>query len=84
MNLGANPIKLFTAVIYDFSLQARVFVPGKPFQSSLMFAGKAGVTRVKLLSGAPLFGRLLALPANIRLGWKCLPGINTLAYYENS
>ncbi len=38
----ANPIKLFTAVIY------------------------------------------LALPANIRLGWKGLVGTNTLAYYENS
>jgi hypothetical protein len=26
----------------------------------------------------------LALPTNIRLGWKGLPGTNTLAYYENS
>jgi hypothetical protein len=24
----------------------------------------------------------LALPANIRLGWKRLPGTNTTAYYE--
>ncbi len=24
-----------------------------------------------------------ALPANIRLGWKGLPGTNTLAFYEN-
>jgi hypothetical protein len=31
------------------------------------------------LSGTPLKGRLLALPANIRLGWKSLPGTNTLA-----
>jgi hypothetical protein len=29
-------------------------------------------------SGAPLKGR----PTNIRLGWKGLPGTNTLAYYE--
>jgi hypothetical protein len=28
-------------------------------------------------------GRLLALPTNIRLGWKGLPGTSTLAYYEN-
>ncbi len=28
-------------------------------------------------------GRLLALLANIELGWKGLPGTNTLAYYEN-
>jgi hypothetical protein len=26
----------------------------------------------------------LALPTNIRLGWKGLPGTNTLSYYENS
>jgi hypothetical protein len=34
-----NVIKLFTVVSYDFSYQARVFVPGKPFQPSLMFGG---------------------------------------------
>jgi hypothetical protein len=25
--------------------------------------------------------RLLALPSNIRLGWKALPGTNALAYF---
>ena len=29
-------------------------------------------------------GRLVALPTNIRQGWKGLLGTNTLAYYENS
>ncbi len=38
---GACTTKLFTAVIYGFSYEAKVFVPGKPFQPSLMFAGKA-------------------------------------------
>jgi hypothetical protein len=38
---------------------------------------------VKQLSGAPFKGSPLALPTNIRLGWKGLPGTNTLAYYEN-
>jgi hypothetical protein len=38
---GAKPIKLFTVVIYELSLEARVFVPHKSFQPSLMFAGKA-------------------------------------------
>jgi hypothetical protein len=38
--------------------QARVFVPGRPLQPSLMFD-----------SGAPLYGRFLALPTNISLGW---------------
>jgi len=40
-------------------------------------------THVKFLSGT-LLGRLLALPPNIRLGKKGLPGTNTPAYYENS
>ncbi len=35
------------------------------------------------VSGAPLWGRLLTLPTNTRLGWKVLPGTNTLAYYGN-
>jgi hypothetical protein len=34
------------------------------------------------LSGALHMGRLRALPENIRLGWKGLPGTNALAYYE--
>ncbi len=79
-----------------------MFVPGKPFQPSLVFAGKAGA----YLSGAPAYHiesysakRLYAefhsdecygtvilhsrVLANTRLGWKGLPGANTLAYYEN-
>ncbi len=35
------------------------------------------------MSGAPLQGKLLASPTNIRQGWKGLPEINTLSYYEN-
>ncbi len=38
----ANVIKHFTAAICEFSKLARVFVPGKHFQSSIMFAVKAG------------------------------------------
>jgi hypothetical protein len=33
---------------------------------------------------ALLLGRLLALPTNIRLGWRGLPGTNTPAYYDPS
>jgi hypothetical protein len=47
-----------------------VVVHGKPFQSSLMFAGKH-------LPDAPHEGMLLALLTNITLGWKGLPGTNT-------
>ncbi len=39
---------------------------------------------MKPILGAPLRGRLLTLPANNKLGWKCLPGANALAYYKNS
>jgi hypothetical protein len=42
---GAFTIKLFTAVIYEFFKQARVFVPGKPFKPSLMFVDKDGAYR---------------------------------------
>jgi hypothetical protein len=48
----------------------RVFVPDKPFQSSLMFAGKAGAYPSEATSDATLKGRLLALPTNNILGWK--------------
>jgi hypothetical protein len=61
-----------------------VFVPGNPFQPSLMFTGNARVyVSGAPESGAPLYGRFMASPTNIRLGWKGLPGTNTLAYYEN-
>ncbi len=30
-----------------------------------------------------LFGQAQALPVNSRIGWKGLPGTNTLAYYKN-
>jgi hypothetical protein len=38
---------------------------------------------MKHLSDAPLVGRLLALPTNIRLGWQYLTDTNTPVYYEN-
>jgi hypothetical protein len=34
------------------------------------------------LKGTPLEGRRLALPKNIRLGWKGLLSQNTPAYYD--
>jgi hypothetical protein len=39
-------------------------------------------SQMKHLSGAPQ-GQALALPINIRLDWRGLPGTNTLAYCEN-
>ncbi len=55
----------------------------KTFRNKLVFVvGKP--TQVKHLLGAPLQGRLLALPRNIILGWKSLSRTKALAYYENS
>jgi hypothetical protein len=61
-----------------FWLFARVFVPGRPIHPSLMFASKARILfRCFTREG-------LVLLANIRLGWKGLPGTNNLAYYKYS
>ncbi len=38
---GHNVIKLFTSVVYECLKKARMFVPDKPIQLSLMFVGKA-------------------------------------------
>ncbi len=57
-----------------------MFVLGKPLQPSLMFPSKAGAGMSETPSGAPLYGKLLALPTNIRLEWKDLPESRTLAY----
>jgi hypothetical protein len=49
-----------------------------------MFTGKARAYLIEAISAAPLLVRLLALPTNIRQGWKGLPGKNALAYSEYS
>jgi hypothetical protein len=38
---GPNVKKLFMVIIYKYSLEAGVFVPGRPFKPSFMFVGKA-------------------------------------------
>jgi len=43
----------------------RVFVRDRPFHSSLMLVNTVGTYQRKLLSGATLYSRLLALPTNI-------------------
>jgi hypothetical protein len=54
-----------------------VFVPGKPFQPSLLFVGKQEPTLLEHLSGGLLKDRLLALPANNRAGNACQGQTNT-------
>jgi len=43
-----------------------------------------GYTPVDLLSVADVWGGLLGLPTNTRLGGKGLPGTNAHAYYEKA
>ncbi len=60
-----------------------MFVPSKHFQPCGVFESKTGTYSSGDFSGAPLYGRLLALPTNIRPDWKGRPGTNALAYYEH-
>ncbi len=75
---------VFTAVIYEFFKSARVFVNGKPFQLSLVFTSKArALLEWNTFQGLYTKSIPLDLPANIRLGWKSLPGTNTISHYED-
>ncbi len=61
-----------------------MLVPGKPFQPSLMFVGKArSLPGVEHLNGASL-SLAVALFAKIRISWNGLPRADTLAYYKHS
>ncbi len=57
-----------------------MFVPGRHFQPSVMFASNAGTYPSEAHFRLKILGTLLALPTNIRLGWKSLSGTNTLPY----
>jgi hypothetical protein len=56
-----------------------VFYFSRPFPSSPMFWTRLEPTLVKHLPGAQFKVRLLAVPTSIRIGWKGLPGMKTLA-----
>jgi len=51
-----------------------------PNKSNLIFPSKADYISGASCSASSILGRLLALPANIILGGKVLPGTNALAY----
>ncbi len=76
---AVNVLKLVSS-----SLINRVFVPGKTFQPNLIFVGLARFYLGVVLSGAPLYGRLLGLPIIIRQSWKELPSTNALAYFSTA
>jgi hypothetical protein len=69
---GVNAAKLFSSSLTMWTI------------NWLPLANIFNLVIVNHLLGNPLYGRLLALPTNIRLGWKSLPGTNALAYYEKS
>ncbi len=74
---GPNVMKNFLRSYFtNVRNKLECFVLYKPFQPE--------PTQVKHLSGTPLYGMALALPTNIRLGWKGQPGTDTLAYYKLS
>ncbi len=85
---GVNVIKLFftvlynktfTAVNYQYSKLARVFVPGMAFQSGVMPASKA---RACLSEATSTRGQAPGLThKHYTLGWKEKPRKNTLTYY---
>jgi hypothetical protein len=60
-----------------------MLVPRKSFKPSLMFAGKARAYPIEEHLKGTSLRYSPALPANIRLDWKDMPGTNTLAYNEN-
>ncbi len=47
-----------------------------------MLEGKVGAYPTETPFRCSVLGLALALPTNIRLGWKGLPGTNALDYYE--
>ncbi len=53
---GANVIKLFMAVSYDFSKYVNAFVPGKPFQPTLIFSGKVRAYPIEATFGCSTLG----------------------------
>jgi hypothetical protein len=79
MRPGANVIKLFTDVSYNFFDKIECLLLASLSRIVYCLQVRQEPMQVKHTSGAPLLGRLPALPKNIRLGWKGLPGANTLA-----
>ncbi len=68
-NSKQEPGAVFTTLYFLRNLQmgqiSFSFFPGKSLQRSIMFENKA-----EQPSGAPLWGRLLGVHTNIRIGWK--------------
>ncbi len=73
----------FLSVVYEFSLAARVFVPGRPFQPSIVMVGKE--RSLPSCAAPETFFTWLSrsLSQNIILVLKGLTGTNTTAFVNN-
>ncbi len=81
IRLGWKFLPRTNTLAYNGNPQIKVvesFIAQTPSPSRIT---RASPTQLKHLSRAPLYGRLLASPTNIRLGWRGVPRTNTLAYY---
>ncbi len=61
-----------------------MFATVSHFHPSLIFPGKAEAYQSWAPTGLRFNGSLLALPTNIRLGWKWMEVANTLAFYDEA
>ncbi len=77
-------LQKITAVIVAETKKAKVFAGAIHFLPSLIFVGKTGAYQSGASTGLYSTGRLLAVPTNIRLGWKLMAVANTLTYYDRA
>ncbi len=76
-------MKLFSSV--QRGLISKRVCPWKPFPvRSLNLRARPEPTQLEDLSDASFLGKLLVLPANVRLDWKVFARHNTLAYLASS
>ncbi len=80
MPVGAMLWKLLTFIFNECLELAKVLLPGKPFHPNLKGASKPKAYPSEAPIRCTTQGEA---PANIRQGWKSLPGINTLTEYNN-
>ncbi len=80
--LGAFP-NFDAELFYDVKKR---FYPSPTFRANKLECLSPASSKVRAYLRVKHFtlGYAPALLTNIRLGWKSLPGTNTLAYYENS
>ncbi len=84
VSTGSNVTKLFCPLFTNFHKKLACLSLASFFGLVYCLQVRTELISVEHLSGTPPLGRLLALSANNRIGWKGLTRKNTLAYYEHS